>query len=199
MRKLERDFFGRPTLEVARAMLGQALVHETPAGRLAGIVVECEAYVGTEDLASHARRGRTARTSRMFGPPGIAYVYLIYGMYTMLNVVTEEEDFPAAVLVRALEPLERITGGTNGPGRLCRALGIDRGYDGLDLCGDVLYFADVGRAIPDDQVRQTPRIGVDYAGEWAARPWRFLVAGNRWVSVPPPVATTLTGDGDGRA
>ena len=140
---LPRDFFARPTLLVARELLGQRLVRHWEGQRLAGRIVEVEAYIGMDDLASHARFGKTKRNAAMFGPPGCAYVYLIYGMYACLNLVTEAENFPAAVLIRALEPIEGIEiqqqrrGASvalrdlaRGPGRLCQALAIDRSLDG---------------------------------------------------------------------
>jgi DNA-3-methyladenine glycosylase len=145
--------------------------------------VETEAYVGTEDLACHASRGRTARTEVMFGPPGHAYVYLIYGMYHCLNVVTEGVGYPAAVLIRALEPGSGVTLPANGPGRLCRVLGIDRRHNGQDLVSSGLFIERQADRLPDERVRITPRIGVDYAGEWAARPWRFVVADSCHLSV----------------
>ncbi|MHB8878095.1 MAG: DNA-3-methyladenine glycosylase, partial [Myxococcaceae bacterium] len=129
--KLPRDFYDRPALEVARALLGKTLVLQTGHGRRAGRVVECEAYVGEHDLASHSSKGRTPRTETMFGPPGFAYVYLVYGMHHCFNVVTCAEGKAAAVLVRAVEPLYGIgpLARTDGPGRVCKAMGIDRSLD----------------------------------------------------------------------
>ena len=175
--KVERDFFARPTLEVARRMLGLYLVHETPAGRRAGRVVETEAYVGPEDRASHAARGLTQRTRVMFGPPGHAYIYLVYGLHCCFNVVTEAAGYPAAVLVRALEPAEGLPPGTStrGPGLLCRALGIDRRLNGADLVTGALYLEDRGDVVLPADIAAAPRIGVSYAGAWADRPWRFYV------------------------
>jgi DNA-3-methyladenine glycosylase len=147
--------------------------------------VETEAYVGPDDLASHASRGRTARTEIMFGPPGRAYVYLVYGMHHCLNLVTEQEGYPAAVLVRALEPIGELPGPTSGPGRLCRALGIDRSLNGVDVTGPGPLRVVAGPPPDPGAVVATRRIGVDYAGDWAGRPWRFLVAGNPCVSRPP--------------
>jgi DNA-3-methyladenine glycosylase len=168
---------------VALDLLGAYLVHEAPRGPQIGRVVETEAYVGPDDRASHASRGRTARTAPMFGPPGVAYVYLVYGMYYCLNAVTEPEGYPAAVLIRALEPLAGIDAATNGPGRLCRALGLDRGDNGADLTAGGLYFSAAAR--PGGAVVAAPRVGVDYAGAWALKPWRFYLAESRWVSRPP--------------
>ncbi len=183
MSVLPSAFYDRPTLTVARELLGCWLVHELPDGRREGRVVETEAYVGPEDRASHASRGRTARTSVMFGEAGNAYVYLIYGMHHCLNVVTEAEGYPAAVLIRALEPGHGVTLATNGPGRLCRALGIDRSLNGADLTAGLLRIESRGDRPPADQISTSPRIGVDYAGAWAERPWRFFLAASPSVSV----------------
>jgi DNA-3-methyladenine glycosylase len=168
---------------VALRLLGAYLVHDGPRGRQIGRVVETEAYVGPDDRASHASRGRTARTALMFGPPGIAYVYLVYGMHYCLNAVTEPEGHPAAVLIRALEPLAGIDAPTNGPGRLCRALGLGRLDNGADLTAGPLYFT-AGPA-PTGAVVAGPRVGVGYAGDWALKPWRFYLPDSRWVSRPP--------------
>ena len=174
-RLLARSYFNRPTLKVARGLLGKYLVRQNGAGTVAGRIVEVEAYIGPEDRASHASRGRTPRTELMFGPAGMAYVYLIYGMHHCLNVVTERTGYPAAILIRALE-LEPVQGRVliDGPGRLCRALGIDRGHNGLDLTRGVdLWFEDRGGRVRPLEVLVAPRIGVDYAGPWAKKPWRF--------------------------
>lgn len=179
---MPRSFYDRPTLEVARDLLGKVLVHSAAHGRRAGRIVEVEAYVGPEDRANHASRGRTLRTQIMFGPPGYAYVYLIYGMYSCLNAVTEAEGFPAAVLIRALEPLEGISAGTNGPGRLCRAMGIDRSLNGADLAGESLFVEDDGVRPPPAAILAGPRVGVAYAGAWAEKPWRLYLAGSPWLS-----------------
>ncbi len=181
-RWLGRSFFARPVLEVAADLIGKYLVHSTTVGPASGRIVEVEAYGGTEDQASHARFGPTPRAKIMFGPAGVAYVYLIYGMYDCFNVVTGTEGEACAVLVRAVSALslpEVLPGSTpprtDGPGKLCRALGITRAYNGLDLTvGTPLGIED--RHEPAPQLLTTPRIGVDYAGEWAARPWRFVEA-----------------------
>jgi DNA-3-methyladenine glycosylase len=159
-------------LHVARDLLGKTLVH----GDRSGNIVEVEAYIGPDDRASHARVGRRGRAAIMYGPAGFAYVYLVYGMHFCFNVVTESEDFPGAVLVRAID----VPGG-NGPALLCRALNIDRSCNGLDLTTSELYISDAPE-VADSRVRVGPRIGVDYAGEWAARPWRFWVANSQHVS-----------------
>lgn len=168
---LSRTFFNRPTLTVARSLVGKYLVRENGAGLIVGKIIEAEAYIGPEDKACHASKGRTARTEVLFGPPGMSYVYLIYGMYYMLNVVTERAGFPAAVLIRAIEVNGRLI---DGPGKLCRELDIDRSLNQLDLThGRSLWFEDRGARIPRKQVRTFPRIGVAYAGVWAKKPWRF--------------------------
>ncbi|MCX7752147.1 MAG: DNA-3-methyladenine glycosylase [Blastocatellia bacterium] len=187
-RKLPRAFYARPTVEVAQELLGKYLVHHTADGPIVGRIVETEAYVGPEDRASHAWRGLTPRTAVMFGPPGYAYVYLIYGVHHCLNIVTEREGYPAAVLIRALDPLvsgvENALVMPNGPGKVCRYLAIDRTFNGIDLCGSVLYVEDRGDAIAPDQIVATPRVGVDYAGPWSERLWRFYIRGNPFVSRP---------------
>jgi DNA-3-methyladenine glycosylase len=160
-------------------------VHALPAGRLAGRIVEVEAYVGVEDLACHASRGRTARTSVMFGPPGHAYVYFIYGMHHCFNVVTDPDGVAGAVLVRALEPGDGVAGRVDGPGRLCRTLAIDRSHNGIDLTADGggRLWIERRPGPPVGEIATSPRIGVDYAGEWAARPWRFYLPASRHLSV----------------
>ena len=168
---LPHEFFDRPTVQVARSLIGKYLVRENGQGPIAGRIIEVEAYVGPQDKACHASKGRTKRTDVLFGPAGVAYVYLIYGMYHCLNVVTEGEDFPAAVLIRAIEVEGRLI---DGPGRLCRALGIDRTLNRLDLTlGQGLWFEDRGHPVPQKTIGTFPRIGVDYAGLWAKKPWRF--------------------------
>ena len=193
-RKLPPSFYARPVLAVARDCIGKILVRRTPDGLTGGRIVECEAYRGPADLAAHSSRGRTKRTEAMFGPPGRAYVYLLYGVSWAFNIVVAREGEPHAVLVRALEPTlgldlmaerrrkpadSRLL--TNGPGKLCQALGITRADYGRDLVGDELYLLDG----PHGNVARSPRINVDYAGDWAARPWRFYERGNRFVSVAP--------------
>ncbi len=164
-------FYERPTLLVARSLLGRYLVRETATGRRAGRIIEVEAYVGPEDRACHASKGRTKRTDVMFGPPGRAYVYLVYGMYHCLNVVTERLDYPAAVLVRAVE---HESGLVDGPGRVCRFFEIDLDLNRHDLTrGQGLWIEDRGERVLRAQIATSPRIGVDYAGPWAAKPWRF--------------------------
>jgi DNA-3-methyladenine glycosylase len=177
MARFTRSFFARPCLEVAPELIGAYLVH----GERAGRIVEVEAYVHEEDQACHARFGRTRRAETLYGPPGHAYVFLIYGMYDCFNVVTEPRDSPAAVLIRALEPCPPLDGGTDGPGKLCRALRINRAHNGADLVSGALVWLE-RRNRKRVRIAATPRIGVDYAGEWATRPWRFLDADSPWVS-----------------
>jgi DNA-3-methyladenine glycosylase len=183
MQKLPRGFYDRDTQLVARELLGQWIVHQTGGRRLVGRIVETEAYLGEHDLAAHSSKGRTARTEVMFGPPGHAYVYFIYGMHHCVNVVTEREGRAAAVLLRAVEPVENLTGRTSGPGLLCRALEIDRRLNGHDLLGDELFLAAPERGEAISVVRRS-RIGVDYARHWARRLLRFYIKGNPFVSRP---------------
>lgn len=194
--KLARARYTRAdVVAVARRLLGSLLVAPARDGRrVSGIIVETEAYRGPEDRASHAYGGRrTRRTETMYAPGGTAYVYFVYGMYHQFNVVTNVADVPHAVLVRALEPVEgvelmrRRRGGaapldlTSGPGKLCIALGIDRRLDGADLLGDRIWL-EAGRRVRPAAIAAGPRVGIDYALEWAARPWRFWLRGNPFVS-----------------
>ncbi|NPA42452.1 MAG: DNA-3-methyladenine glycosylase [Chlorobi bacterium] len=180
---LEASFFKRDTRTVARELLGKYLYRRTPDGRLfRGIISETEAYHGPEDLACHCAKGKTPRTTVMFGPGGHIYVYLIYGMYEMLNFTTMDEGFPAAVLIRGLMHPEVWENGrfvpldakTDGPGKLTRAFEIDRSLNTRPL-GDRtgLWVEDAG--ITPREVETTPRIGVDYAGEWKDKPWRYVI------------------------
>jgi len=182
--KLPRAFYARDTRAVARDLIGKLLVHRQGGVVRAARIVETEAYHGRHDRASHARFGRTARAGIMFGPPGVAYVYLIYGRSHCMNVVTGPDGFPAAVLLRAGEPVEGCLHSTRGPGNLCRALGIRREHDnGRDLAGHDLYLLD---GPPPGRIVTGPRVNVGHAGPWAGRPWRYALAGSRWVSGPPP-------------
>jgi DNA-3-methyladenine glycosylase len=175
-------FFERPTLTIARALIGVHLLHDDGHRVRAGRIVETEAYQGPQDLAAHSSRGRTARTEVMFGPPGHAYVYFIYGVWHCLNVVTGAPGVPHAVLLRALEPLGELEERTCGPGLLCRALHIDRRLNGVDLRGDVLWLEQPPAGTPPARIARSPRIGVAYAGAWARRPWRFFDAHSPFVS-----------------
>ena len=183
--KLPRTFFARSTLAIARELIGMHLVHDDGHAVRAGRIVETEAYLGPRDLAAHSSRGRTARTEVMFGPAGQAYVYFIYGFWNCLNVVTGAAGVPHAVLVRALEPLEGIADRTWGPGLLCRALHIDRRLNGVDLTGDVLWLERAPARAPPVRIARSTRIGVDYAGEWARRRWRFFDRASAYVSTAP--------------
>ena len=180
-RAFSPSFYDRPTEIVARELLGAVLECTTPDGTASGRIVEVEAYLGPHDLAAHSARGLTPRTKVMFGPPGHAYVYLIYGMHWCMNVVTQKEGMASAVLLRALEPVANIEGRTQGPGLLCKAMGIDGRYTGHDLLSDDLYVARPRKEEPVRIVKR-PRIGVDYAGHWARRLLRFYVKGNPFVS-----------------
>jgi DNA-3-methyladenine glycosylase len=194
--KLSRDFYARPVLSVARDCIGKFLIHRSAAGETAGRIVEAEAYRGPLDLAAHSSRGLTKRTAAMFGPPGHAYIYLLYGLSWAMNIVAGEEGEPHAVLIRALEPVRgadlmaqrrrkapESRDLTNGPGKLTQALGITGADYGRDLCGDILFLEASDR--PCGPVGRSPRINVGYSGEWALKPWRYFERGNRYVSVAP--------------
>jgi DNA-3-methyladenine glycosylase len=181
--KLDRAFYDRDAVTVALDLLGKHLVHVDGGVERVGRIVEVEAYLGPHDLAAHSARGLTPRTRVMFGPPGHAYVYLIYGMHHCVNVVVEPEGKAAAVLLRALEPIGGLEGRTQGPGLLCKAMGIDRRHNGLDLLGPKLYLRAPDQELPIKVLRR-PRIGVDYAGAWARRLLRFYIKGNPFVSKP---------------
>ena len=190
MRKiLQRKFYNRSTLKVAKELLGKYLVVHKNGEKLSGKIVETEAYIGLNDPASHAHRGMTERNKVMFGNPGYAYVYLTYGMYHCLNFVTERNGYPAAVLIRALEPekgietmkqrrkTEIMEELTNGPGKLCLAMGIDRALCGADLCSEVIYVEDRGEFT--GKIVSTNRIGVDNGKE---KKWRFYIKESGFVS-----------------
>ncbi len=184
--RLPREFFARPTLEVARSLLGQRLVRLRNGKRLAGLISETEAYISEADQACHARFGRTPRSEVLYYPPGYAYVYLNYGRYWLLNFVTEAEDFPAAILIRAVIPVEgidvmRALRGrpdeilTNGPGKLTQAFDIDGSFNKMDICApDAPLFVEAEPPVPEEQVIQGPRFGIDNVPEpWRSKPWRF--------------------------
>ena len=173
-KKLRRSFFRRPAVELAPALIGKILVRHIDGKAFQARIVETEAYLGPHDLASHAAKGRTARTEVLFGPAGRAYVYLIYGMYQMLNVVAGGVGEAQAVLIRAAMPLNGWKADLSGPGRLTRAFQITRSEYGLDLTGDQLYFLD--DPAYQAQVISAKRVGIDYAGEWKDAPLRFLEA-----------------------
>lgn len=194
--KLPREFYTRSNvLTVARELLGKILVVPARGGRrVSGMIVEAEAYRGPHDRAAHSYGGRrTARTETMYGIGGTAYVFFVYGMYNQFNVVTNTIDNPHAVLIRALEPVEGIElmrkrrkgqpdyNLTNGPGKLCIAMGIDRSLDAADLLGNKVWL-EPGRPISRARIATGPRIGIDYAEEWVDKPWRFWIKGNPYVS-----------------
>lgn len=195
---LPRSFYARKATVVARDLLGKILIHQQGPLTTAGLIVETEAYQGPEDLAAHSSKGRrTPRNEVMYGPPGHAYLFLLYGMHWAFNVVTAQQDVPHAVLLRALQPLEGLPTMaarrhqpehsrllTNGPGKLCQAMGLRREHYGVDLCDGPLFIANA----PKVPFITSPRINVDYAGAWAARPWRWSIPGNAWVSVKPKPA-----------
>ena len=184
---LSREFYNRSTLIVARELIGVRLVRVLDGQKLVGLITETEAYIGEEDLACHAKAGRTPRTQVMYGRPGHAYVYFTYGNHWMLNVVTEQEGFPAAVLIRAIQPVEGVENmssrrngrDTFGPGKLTQAMGITKSENALDLteANDSLWI-EAGIPIPDKNVTIGPRVGLNTVPEpWFSKPWRFLVKG----------------------
>lgn len=202
MKKLDREFYNRDSIIVAKELLGKVLVHEIGGQKISAKIVETEAYMGFDDKAAHSYGGkRTSRVEVMYGGPGFAYVFMIYGMYCCFNIVTCEEGKPQAVLIRAAEPLEEIEwmaqrrfgksyeqltrsqhkGLTNGPGKLCIALSIDRGFNGMDLCGNEVYIEE-GKS-QNLNIVTTKRVGVDYAEEAKDYPWRFYIKSNEYVSV----------------
>ncbi len=204
MQKLPRSFYEQDTITVARNLLGKYLVHNIEGEELAGKIVEVEAYMGPEDKAAHSYNyRRTKRTEVMYGPAGYVYIFRIYGMYNCINVVTAEVDKPHAVLIRALEPVlgldkisvnryskkydeltkSQIINLTNGPGKLCLALGINMSNYGDDLCGDRIYITE-GNVDDKFDIISSKRINVDYAEEYADYPWRFYIKGNPFVSKP---------------
>jgi DNA-3-methyladenine glycosylase len=186
---LPRDFYNRSTLTVARDLIGTRLVRILDDIKLVGLITETEAYIGEEDLACHAKAGRTPRTQVMYGPPGHAYVYFTYGNHWMLNAVTEREDFPAAVLIRAIQPIEGVEimsarrngRDTFGPGKLTQAMGITKSENTVDLtvANDSLWI-EAGISVPDKNVTIGARVGLNTVPEpWLSKPWRFLVNGWR--------------------
>jgi DNA-3-methyladenine glycosylase len=202
MKKLEREFYNRTSVDVAKDLLGKYLVHRIEGIEIIGRIVEVEAYMGPIDKAAHSYNNkRTNRTEIMFGPPGFAYVFSIYGMYFCMNVITEEIDKPQAVLIRALEPIagiekmaqhrynknisecnkREVLGLTSGPGKLCKALNITKVHNGDDLCDDSLYILeDISQK--EFEIVTTTRINIDYAEEAIAFPWRFYIKGNKYIS-----------------
>ncbi len=181
MKKLGRAFYNRDTMIVARELLGKYLVHVSRGIERIGSIVEDEAYLGPHDLAAHSAKGLTPRTKVMFGPPGYAYVYMIYGMHYCMNVVTEREGHASAVLLRAIEPVKNVNGRTQGPGLLCKSMEIDRRLNAHDLLSDDFYIAD---RLNNEQlvIVNRPRVGVAYAKHWQRRLLRFYIKGNPFVS-----------------
>lgn len=184
---LDRQFYHRPTLEVARDLLGKKLIRRIDGTELSGIIIETEAYLGTNDSACHAFRGQTSRNTVMFGPPGYAYVYFTYGMHYLLNLVTEDEGNPCAVLIRAIEPLFGLDEMrarrkrpdkelTNGPAKLCQALAIDKSLNGWNLTKGSQLWVENHKMAESRVVLSTPRIGIDYADKKDRdAQWRFLL------------------------
>jgi len=184
---LPTEFYNRPTLTVARELIGARLVRILDGVKLVGLITETEGYIGETDLACHAKAGRTPRTQVMYGPPGHAYVYFTYGNHWMLNAVTEKEDFPAAVLIRAIQPIEGVEvvsarrngRDTFGPGKLTKAMGITKSENALDLTeANGSLWIEAGISVPDKNVTIGPRVGLNTVPEpWLSKPWRFLVKG----------------------
>jgi len=187
MRQLKRSFFIRPTLEVAKDLLGKFLVRNVKNKKLVGKIVETEAYIGPEDKASHAYNKKvTERCKTVYSSGGHIYIYLCYGIYWMLNIVTEQEGKPECVLIRALEPLgekERLKKVASGPGKLCHWLNLDKSFYGEDLIkSERIWLEDRGVKIKKSQIVSAKRIGVDYAGAWTNKPWRFYLTDNNFIS-----------------
>lgn len=196
---LAQSFFSRDTHAVARDLLGKLLIRKVDQHVISGRITEVECYVGVDDAACHAAHGKTERNQIMFGPAGHAYIYLIYGMYNCLNIVTEAVDFPAAILIRSLEPTNdlafmmqrrgqsKINNLTTGPGKLCQAMAIDRSLNENDLTKATnLWIANGSQRIRQSEIMRTARIGVDYAGSSAKLPWRYLINNNQFVSAALP-------------
>jgi DNA-3-methyladenine glycosylase len=197
-KRLTRQFFIQPTLKVAKQMLGKFLIREINGKKVGGMIVETEAYIGPEDKASHAFGGKiTERNMAEYMRGGHVYIYLIYGMYWQLNISTFRKGKPECVLIRALEPtdgidvmkkyrkIKEVRNLTNGPGKLCEALKLDKKFYGYDVCkkGGKLYLEDRGVRIKPSQIKTSPRIGIDYAGPyWSKVPWRFYIKNNKFVS-----------------
>lgn len=182
MKKLRRNFFNRDTIVVAQELLGKRLIHVMQSETRIGKIVEVEAYLGPHDLAAHSAKGITKRTEVMFGSPGHAYVYLIYGMYYCMNVVTEPKGHGSAVLLRALEPIQNIHERTNGPGLLSKAMGITKQLDGHDLVTSKTFYLTEDKNENAFTIVKKERIGVAYAKHWAKRKLRFYIKKNPFVS-----------------
>ena len=183
LQKLPRSFYERDTIIVAKELLGKYLIHKYEEQEYIGKIVEVEAYIGQHDLASHSSKGLTPRTKVMYGPPGFAYIYLIYGMYYCTNIVTEIEGIGAAILLRAIEPIKNIQAKTQGPGLLSKAMYIDKRLNQHDLTSDTFYIAEIKNE-PPFSIVEKPRIGVHYAKEWAEKLLRFYIRDNAFISKP---------------
>lgn len=195
-KRIPRKFYLQPTLKVAQQILGKFIVKAENQERLVGKIVETEAYIGPDDKASHTFGGeKTERNKAVFLQGGHVYIYLVYGMYWMFNITTGRENQPECILIRALEPTEGIEvmqqnrnatvqNLTNGPGKLCQALGLDKGYYGEDLVqSSRIWLEDRGLNIENNRIGCSPRVGIDYAEEWAKKPWRFYIKDNAFVSI----------------
>ena len=200
--KLERSFYERNTLIVAKELLGRVLVHITPEGVTRGRIVETEAYMGPEDKGAHSYRNRhTPRMDPLYKTGGFAYIYQLHGYNYCINVVTQEEGIPQAVLIRALEPIEglelmaqrrkidisdsrksKLKNLTNGPSKLCQAMNINTSLNGIDLCGDEVFITSQAGLRNNEEIVAAPRIHIDYAEEYRDKLWRFLLKGNAFVS-----------------
>ena len=194
--KLGREFYMQETLDVGKALLGKVIVSNVDGKCVKGRIVETECYIGPDDKAAHAYGGkRGGRCEIQFGEGGYAYIYLIYGMYCCFNIVTNGIDRPESVLIRALEPVEgfdtmkerrntdKVKNLLNGPGKLCKGLGVGREHYGEDLCGDLIYLEDDGYEVKKEDIEESKRINIDYAEEAKDYLWRFTIRGNEFVSV----------------
>lgn len=214
LKRLNKNFYRQDTFKLAQSLLGKLIVRKYGHNTLIGKIVETEAYYGPKDLASHASRGKTPRTQLMFDQAGLAYIYLIYGMYYCFNIVTEAKDFPAAILIRAIEPIEgikqmyrnrychgelsrtmtptchpstklRMTNNlTNGPAKFCQAFKIDKTLNGINLItGQKLYLTEDEKIkLNPNQIKKAKRIGIDYAGAYKNKPWRYYLKNNQFIS-----------------
>lgn len=196
MRKIQRDFYMQDAVNTAKNLIGKILVRKTKEGITKGIIVETEGYMGETDKAAHSYKAlKSPRTYIQYGEGGYAYIYLIYGMHYCMNIVTNKKDIPHAVLIRALEPIEGIDimkkrrnisnlkNLCNGPGKLCKAMAIDKGCYGMDLCGEELYLEYPDQEIKEKDIIATPRINIDYAQEAKDFPWRFVLKDSKYLSV----------------
>lgn len=184
MQKLTSAFYTKDTITVAKELLGKYLVHINNGVKQVAKIVEVEAYLGSHDLAAHSAKGLTPRTQVMFGPPGHAYIYLIYGLYHCLNIVTEPEGYGAAVLLRAVEPIKNIHYRTQGPGLLCKAMHIDKQLNTHNLITSKQFYIAENPNLESFKIVKRTRIGVDYAGLWAKKLLRFYIKDNPFISKP---------------